>query len=157
MLKSNYLIINKKSQRFAEMKFAGSNAVFVDEEGKVLDFGVIPLDSTVYAMLSCSEVKLLMLVTDRQDEINVIGVFWKSESDYETQSSAMGSKAGSRIYKRDLKVNSYAWSIAEKLADGVRISLTDAVDESEMAVCPECGMLNPAGTPYCLDCGCELQ
>ncbi len=157
MLKSNYLIINKKAQKFAEMKFAGSNAVFVDEEGKVLDFGVLPLDGSVYAMMSCAEVKLLMLVTDRQDEVNVIGVFWKDESDYGAQSPEMGSKAGARIYKRDLKVNSYAWSIAEKLRDGIRISLTDAVDESEMAVCPECGMLNPAGTPYCLDCGCELQ
>lgn len=157
MLKSNYLIINKKPQKFAEMKFAGSNAVFVDEEGKVLDFGVLPLDSSVYAMMSCEEVKLLMMVTDRQDEVNVVGIFWKEASGYEAQCPELGSKAGARIYRRDLKVNSYAWSIAEKLRNGIRISLTDAVDESAMAVCPECGMLNPAGTPYCLDCGCELQ
>ena len=39
---------------------------------------------------------------------------------------------------------------------GVQVKIADAVDESEMLVCPECGMLNPKGSEYCLDCGAEL-
>ncbi|MBQ6388445.1 MAG: zinc-ribbon domain-containing protein [Mogibacterium sp.] len=26
-----------------------------------------------------------------------------------------------------------------------------------MVKCPECGMLNPAGSEYCLDCGAEIE
>ena len=44
----------------------------------------------------------------------------------------------------------------EKLRDGVQIKVTDALDTSDMEVCPECGMLNPKGSPYCLDCGAEI-
>ena len=157
MLQSNYLIINKKPRKFASMKLAGRTAVFVDQEGRPIDFGVLPLADSIYAMMSCDQVRLLMMVTDRQGYHNVIGIFWKDEEDYAAESGRLVSAADIRLYKRDLRINSYAWSIAKKLDDGVRIKLTDAVDESEMTVCPECGMLNPKGTPYCLECGSELE
>ena len=157
MLRSNYLIINKKARPFSSIKIAGRTAVFLDGEGRPVDFGVLPLDDSVYAMMSCGEARLLMLVTDRQGSHDVIGIFWKEEPDYEAECPEMGRIAGARIYRRDLKVNSYAWSIAEKLDDGVRLSVTDAVDEAAMEECPECGMLNPKGTPYCLECGSELE
>lgn len=139
------------------MKLAGRTAVFVDGDGRPIDFGVLPLTDSLYAMMSCDQVRLIMMVTDRQGEHNVIGVLWKDESEYAEDRARLVDAADIRLYRRDLKVNSYAWSIAGKLDDGVRIRLTDAVDESEMAVCPECGMLNPKGTPYCLECGSELE
>lgn len=157
MLQSNYLIINKKPRKFASMKLAGRTAVFVDQDGRPIDFGVLPLEDSLYAMMSCDQVNLIMMVTDRQGEHNVVGVFWKNEADYAEDRARLVSAADMRLYRRDLKVNSYAWSIAEKLDDGVRIRLTDAVDESSMIVCPECGMLNPKETPYCLECGSELE
>ena len=157
MLRNNYLIINKKARVFDGMKIAGRTAVFLNEEGRPIDYGVLPLDGSVYAMMSCGEVRLLMMVTDRQGVHDVIGVFWKDEPDYLSECPKMGAAAGMKIYRQDLKINSYAWSIAEKLDAGVRIKLTDAVDESDMTECPECGMMNPKGTPYCLECGCELE
>ncbi len=157
MVQSNYLIINKKPRKFASMKLAGRTAVFVDDDGRPIDFGVLPLTDSIYAMMSCDQVRLIMMVTDRQGEHKVIGVIWKDEAEYAEDRARLVSTADIRLYRRDLKINSYAWSIAEKLNDGVRIKLTDAVDESEMTVCPECGMLNPKGTPYCLECGSELE
>jgi hypothetical protein len=157
MVKHNYFIINKKARRFSTMKFAGSNIVFVGEDGKVLDFGVLPLADSIYAIMSCDEVRLMMLITDRQGEHNVIGIFWKDGSEYETESREIGNIADMKIYRQDLRISSYAWSVAEKLDDGVRLRVTDAVDKSDMITCPECGMLNPKGTPYCLECGEDLS
>lgn len=157
MLRNNYFIINKKARVFSGIKIAGKTAVFLDSEGRPADFGVLPLGDSVYAMLSCDKVKLLMIVTDRQGVHDVIGVFWKDGQDYENECAGLGNAAGMKIYRRDLKINSYAWSIAEKLDEGVRIRVTEAVKESDMTECPECGMLNPKGTPYCLECGCELE
>lgn len=156
MLKSNYLIINKKAQSFKEMRIAGRAAVFIDEEGRVLDYGVLSLGDPVYTLLSCEEVRLLMLVREIRGEQRVEGIFWKEAADYEAGIEAIRAAAQKRISKQDLKISSYAWSIAEKLADGVRVRVTDALDASDMAVCPDCGMLNPKGSQYCLDCGAEL-
>ncbi|MBE6040059.1 MAG: hypothetical protein E7219_03740 [Clostridiales bacterium] len=157
MVRNNYFIINKKARIFSDIKFAGDNIVFVDEAGKVLDFGVLPLAGSVYAIMSCDAVRLLMLITDRQDMHNVIGIFWKDEGEYETRSREIGDRAGMKIYRQDLRISSYAWSVAEKLDSGVRLRVTDAVDKSDMITCPECGMLNPKGTPYCLECGEDLS
>ena len=157
MLKNNYLIINKKARVFDGMKIAGRTAVFLDKDGRPIDHGVLPLDGSVYAMMSCAEVGLLMMVTDRHGVHDVIGVFWRDGEDYGTECRKLGDAAGMRIYRQDLKISSYAWSIADKLNTGVRIKVTDAVDEADMCGCPECGTLNPKGTPYCLECGCELE
>ena len=156
MVRHNYLIINKKPQRFSEMRLAGKTAVFLDEEGRPLDFGVLSLGGPVYAILGCGQVQLLMLVIDKGSERIVEGIFWKNENDYRECAARFEEAAGMRISKQDLRISSYAWSIAKKLDEGVRIKVADAVDTSDMAVCPECGMLNPKGTPYCLDCGAEM-
>lgn len=156
MLGSNYLIINKKPEKFARMMLAGKTAVFLGDNGKPVDYGVLPLDDSVYAILVCSDVRLVMLVTERRENSSVYGIAWKDDADYEAGVEAIKSASGIKLSKQDLKISSYAWSIAEKLGAGVRIKVTDAIDESEMEVCPECGMLNPKGSTYCLDCGAEL-
>ena len=91
MIASNYLIINKRPQKFADMRIAG-----------------------------------------------------------------ISGRTGLRPSIQDSKINSYAWSIADKLDQGVKIRVTDAVDGSEMTVCPDCGMMNPNTAQYCLECGAEL-
>ena len=156
MIISNYLIINKRPQKFASMRIAGKAAVFTDEKGRPVDFGVLALDDSIYTMLVCSEFRLTMLVIDRHGERRVEGIFWLTDEDYEECVRGFAEIAGLRPSVQDTKINSYAWSIAKKLDQGVRVKVTDAVDESEMTVCPECGMLNPKGTEYCLDCGAEL-
>lgn len=156
MIANNYLIINKKPQKFAAMRIAGRAAVFTDDDGKPVDFGVLALDESIYAMLVCSEFRLVMLVIDRHGERKVEGIFWLTDEEHEACVRGISEAAGLRPSVQDTKINSYAWSIAAKLDQGVRIRVTDAIDDSDMAVCPECGMFNPKGTEYCLDCGAEL-
>ncbi len=156
MITSNYLIINKKPQKFGSMRIAGKTAVFTGADGRPVDFGVLALDGSVYTMLVCREFRLVMLVIDRHGERSVDGIFWLTDEEYEACVSGISKTAGLRPSVQDTKISSYAWSIAKKLDQGMRVRVTDAVDESKMTVCPECGMLNPKGSEYCLDCGAEL-
>jgi hypothetical protein len=154
---SKFILSNKKPQVFSSVKYSGKAAVFTDGSGKPLDFGVLIMDSSIYAMLVCSEFRLAVLVIDRQGERTVEDIFWMTDEDFEAGVAAISGASGVRPSKQDTKVNSYAWSIAEKLDEGVRLRVTEAVDESDMTECLECGMMNPKGTPYCLECGCELE
>ena len=156
MVNSNYLIINKKPQTFSSVRYSGKAAVFTDEGGRPLDYGVLIMDSSVYALLVCSEFRLAVLVIDRQGERTVEDIFWMSDPDFERGVAAISEACGIRPSRQDTKINSYAWSIAEKLDAGFQVRVADAVDESDMVVCPECGMLNPKGSEYCLDCGADL-
>ena len=156
MLDSNYLIINRKPQRFDTIRIAGRTAVFLDAEGRPLDYGVIPLDNSVYAALCCEEVMNITLITDKAGIINVVTILWHTMQGYKDGHEQLGRILGRHISVQNKKLNRYAEAIAEKLALGVKLRVTDAVDESEMAVCPECGMKNPPGSRYCLDCGAEI-
>ena len=156
MVRTNQFIINKKAYGFTEMRVAGTTAIFLNESGRPVDYGVIPLDGSVYALLSCPEFRILMLVSDRQGVRTVYGAVWRDEEGFERGVEALRKASGARVSKQDLKISNYAWQIASKLDAGVRIKVADAVDTSEMEVCPECGMLNPKGTPYCLECGAEI-
>ena len=156
MVKTNQLIINKKAYRFETMRVAGPTAVFLNGEGRPVDHGVIPLGDSVYALLSCTEFRIFMIVSDRRGVRSVYGAVWKNEEDFIEGVEAVSKASGARVSRQDLKISNYAWQIAEKLDTGVRVRVTDAVDSSDMTVCPDCGMLNPKGTPYCLECGAEL-
>ena len=83
MVKSNYLIINKKAQEFSSVKYSGKAAVFTDREGTPLDYGVLIMDGSIYALLVCSEFRLAVLVIDRQGERSVEDIFWLSDADFE--------------------------------------------------------------------------
>lgn len=157
MISNNYLIINKNAQKFAELKYAGHTLVFIDEEGKPLNYGVLALDDAIYAIMCCDEHNALALVLDKDGRRSVEIVMWQEGETYTEGKGKIAEITGKRIYIQDYKFSSYAWLVAQKLNEGNRVKLVDAIDESKMAVCPECGMLNPAGSPYCLDCGAEMQ
>ena len=156
MLSSNYLIINRKPQQFDRLRIAGRALVFTDAGGKVLDNGVLALDSSVYAVLYCDEVRNITIVTDKGGRRTVYTILWCTDEGYRNDSEALHRVYSGSFSRQNLRINRYAESIAEKLDEGVRLRVTDAIDESEMLVCPECGMLNPPGSGYCLDCGAEL-
>ena len=120
MLDSNYLIINRRAQRFSTMRIAGRTAVFLDGSGNVLDYGVLSLRESIYAVLFCEEVRNITIVIDKGNAADVVE------------------------------------AVAEKLSMGVKLRITDEVRAADMVKCPECGMLNPEGSMYCLDCGAEI-
>ena len=45
-----------------------------------------------------------------------------------------------RFSRQDFKISSYANRIIDKLRDGVELAIMDAVDKSNVTVCPECGV-----------------
>lgn len=157
MLDSNYLIINRHPQRFSEMRIAGRTAIFTGADGKVLDYGVFALGSSVYAALYCDEVRNITFVTDKGSQHDVITTLWLNEDDYVRSLTALKEVLGIHFSPQNKKLNRYAEAVAEKLALGVKLRITDAVRASDMVECPECGMLNPAGSQYCLDCGAEIE
>ena len=157
MLDSNYLIINRHPQRFSEMRIAGKAAVFTGSDGKVLDFGVLALGSSVYAVLYCDEVRNITFVTDKAGVQNVVTTLWLTEEDYDRALSSFKDVLSMHFSPQNKKLNRYAEAVAEKLSLGVKLRITDAVNTKDMVECPECGMLNPAGSQYCLDCGAEIE
>lgn len=157
MLDSNYLIIDRRPQRFADMRIAGKAAVFINKDGKVLDFGVITLDSSVYAALFCDDVRNVTFVIDKGSRRQVVTLLWLTEEDYLRGLEALKDVLHVRFSPQNMKLNRYAESIAEKLDEGVKLRVTDAVNTGDMVQCLECGMLNPRGSQYCLDCGAEIE
>lgn len=156
MLDSNYLIINRHPQRFSAMRIAGRAAVFIDAEGKVLDYGVLALDDSVYAALYCDEVRNITFIIDKQGHQDVVTILWLTGDDYTSGLQSLRDAARVRFSPQEKKINRYAEAVAEKLRLGVKLRITDAVNAADMIKCPECGMLCPAGSQYCLDCGAEL-
>ena len=156
MLDSNYFIINRHAQKFSEMRLTPNAAIFLGEDGRPLDFGVLPLRDSLYAALYCDEVRNVTLITDKAGAHNVVTILWYTDDGYSAGLEAMRKACGMKFHRQNKKLNRYAESIAEKLDEGVRLRVTDEVDKSDMITCPECGMLNPKGSTYCLDCGAEL-
>ena len=70
---------------------------------------------------------------------DVVTILWYTDEGYRAGLDALREASGKTFYRQNKKLNRYAESIAEKLDIGVRIRVTDEVDESEMIVCPECG------------------
>lgn len=156
MLDGNYYIVNRHAQRFSEMKLTAKAAVFLGENGRPVDFGVLALAGSLYAAVYCDEVRNITFITDRNGIHDVVTILWNTDEGYRKGFETLRAASGKTFYRQNKKLNRYAESIAEKLDIGVRIRVTDAVDESAMTVCPECGTLNPKGTPYCMECGAEL-
>ncbi len=156
MLDSNYYIVNRHAQRFSKIKLTPKAAIFLNEEGRPVDFGVLALADSIYAAVYCDEVRNVTFITDRSGIHDVVTVLWNTDEGYRAGFESLRMACGKTFYRQNIKLNRYAESIAEKLDIDVRIRVTDAVDESKMTVCPECGTLNPKGTPFCLDCGAEL-
>ena len=156
MINTNYLIINRKPVAFDTLEIAGGEAVFMDADGIPLDEGVIELDETIYAALYCDEVRNVTLVVAKTSSQDVVTILWRDEKSYQESKRLIEDALDIEMSKQNIKLNRYAESIAEKLAIGVELKVTDAMDNSEMVECPECGMMNLKGSPYCMDCGADL-
>ena len=156
MIDSDYYIINRKPQRFCEMRIAGRTAIFLNRDGKVLDYGVLKLGQDVYAALYCDEVRNVTFVTGGPGCADVVTVLWRTEEGYFRGLEELRRAAEVRFSPQNIKLNRYAEAVAEKLALGIKLRITDAVNDADMVKCPECGMLNPSGSVYCLDCGAEI-
>lgn len=149
MLTTNYLIINRVPQQFTSMRLEDKTITFDGDN-------LLTLDENIYAALYCDEVNNVTLVDNRDGVQTVKTLLWCDAAGYEAGKRAIEAALGKRMSKQNKKLNRYGEEIAKKLAIGVKIQVIDAVEESDMVTCPDCGMQSPKGTPYCMDCGAEL-
>lgn len=156
MLTTNYLIINREPFAFDTMKVESDCALFVDKDGKDLNVGPIALGKSVYAALFCDDVRNVTLVDDSNGVQAVETILWVSEDGYRAGKKLIEDALAVRMSRQNKKLNRYGEEIAKKLSIGINIQVIDAVEESAMVTCPDCGMQSPKGTPYCMDCGAEL-
>lgn len=153
MLDSNYLVIDRQAQKFDRLEIRNREAVFINDNGETV--GSINAED-IYAALFCDDVNNITFVTDKNGTQSVKTVLWVAKNEYISGKEHLRKAADIRFSKQNKKLNRYAEEIAKKLEIGVRIQVIDAVEESNMVKCPDCGMMSLRGTEYCMDCGAEL-
>lgn len=153
MLDSNYLIIDRQPQQFDRFEIHDGGAAFIKNDGETI--GSISWEE-IYAALFCDDVNNITFVTDKAGTRSVKTVLWCTKNEYISGKEQFRKAVKARFSKQNKKLNRYAEEIAKKLEIGVRIQVIDAVEESNMVKCPDCGMMSLKGTEYCMDCGAEL-
>ena len=152
MLKTNYIIINRKPQGFATMELTAKTLSFYDATQRQV--GSLALGDNIYAALYCDDVWNVTLVDS--ESLAVETILWTSSEEYEACKDVLAAELSVKLSAQNKKINRYGEEIAKKLEYGVELHVIDAVNESDMVTCPDCGMQSPKGTPYCMDCGAEL-
>lgn len=153
MLDSNYLITNRQAEKFDSLLIVENTAEFRNNNGEII--GSIGADG-IYAALFCDDVNNLSFVIDKDGRQTVKTVLWNTKEGYLRGKSQLRDLFDVRFSKQNKKLNRYAEEIAKKLEIGVKLQVIDAVEESSMVACPDCGTMSPKGTPFCMDCGAEL-
>ena len=153
-MKENYIIRNRNAKAFVKVFFSGNEINFQNEESASIE--TIIIDEEIYAALFCDEVRNVTFVIDAGDSQSVTTVLFHGDEEYNEFKRFLQSDLNLELSKQNIRINRYAESIAEKLANGVKLHVTDAADNSDMVECPECGMMNTKGSPYCMDCGADL-
>lgn len=153
----NYHIVDKKAQFLQELAVGDGWFLARGEDGAVLVPGIIRGGEQVYGILFCDSLRNLTLVL-RTPAVHIVTLIFVEEAAYEEAKALLKTLfQGKRFSAQNFKINSYARSIAEKLADGVELQIVDAVFAESVVVCPECGMQCEPGMAYCMDCGAELE
>ncbi len=159
MLTKNYIIIDREPHVFEVLSVETQNLRAVDASGNDTAGSPLVLDSSIYAALYCDEVRNVTLVVNKDGVQTVETLLWWDAAGYEAGKKSIGEAlaiAGVRLSRQNKKLNRYGEEIAKKLSIGVDIQVIDAIEESAMVECPECGMMSPKGTLFCMDCGAEL-
>ena len=128
MIDSDYYIINRKPQRFREMRIAGRTAIFLNSEGKVLDYGVLQLGQSIYAALYCDEVKNVTFVTCSSGGADVVTVLWQTAEGYSRGLEELRRATAVRFSPQNKKLNRYAEAVAEKLIDMINLYPSESSD-----------------------------
>lgn len=156
MLTKNYVIINRTPHEFTELRVDDQNLHIVGASGSETAGSPLRLDASIYAALYCDEVQNVTLVVNKDGVQSVETILWCDEAGYLAGKHAIEIALGKKMSRQNKKLNRYGEEIAKKLAIGVQIQVIDAIEESAMVECPDCGMMSPKGTPFCMECGAEL-
>nr|WP_314631910.1 zinc ribbon domain-containing protein [uncultured Mogibacterium sp.] len=149
-------VVNKKASRASSFNFACNYIIIGDEKGLPIDGARVNANEQLYSVLFYEKRHFISLVVKKPTPYAISLVF-RNRADYDDVLALLEMTANKiRFSRQDFKVASYASRITDKLRDGVELAIMDAIDKSNVAVCPECGMEVPPGAEYCMECGAEL-
>ncbi|MBQ6622379.1 MAG: hypothetical protein IJH75_06055 [Mogibacterium sp.] len=153
----NHLLINRRPGLFGAVTFGGRGLILTDEAGRVPDNGIIVMDGSVYVCLYCDAVRNITLLIDRPGQYRITTLLFAQEESYRAVLAGMRAAWPElRFSEQNLKINRYAERVLEKLREGTRLEIRDAVREEDVVYCPECGVQCEPGMAYCMECGAEL-
>lgn len=152
----------KKPQSVTEALFS-SRTIILKNGDSLVDNGIINLISGTYAILYCEDINNISIVT-KGDKAEVLTFYIEDDDEFddtvdEIAKSLRDCEASIPFSPQNIKLNSYAVSVAEKLRDGVELRIVDAKSDDDAIECPSCGALNDwnPDLPYCLECGAPLK
>ena len=153
----NFLLINRKPQRFQEVLLGQKGLILRNQDGSVLNHGILVINQYVRACLYCDEVRNLTFLLAKPDDYAIVTLIFAEEEQYEEVRDGI-AKAYPALQRspQNKKLNRYAERLMEKLRTGNEIRIVDEVRKEDVVICPECGVQCAPGTPYCMECGAEL-
>ena len=149
-------VVNKKASKASSFSFVGDYVVIADDRGVPIDGARINANEQLYAVLFYEKRHFISLIVKKPTPYAISLVF-RNRADYDDVLALLEMTANeTRFSRQDFKISSYANRIIDKLRDGVELAIMDAVDKSNVTVCPECGVEVQPGALYCMECGAEL-
>ncbi|NLA69972.1 MAG: hypothetical protein GX852_02885 [Clostridiales bacterium] len=115
-------------------------------------------ESEIYAILFCDVLSNITIITD-DDLPSYITLVFTDSSDYDASLGHLKYNLSKiKFSAQNIKLTSYAKSIAAKLKDKIKVMIIDAQTENGIVECPSCGVVNDIdpSMPYCLECGSSL-
>lgn len=157
MTKSNFLLINRKPQVLEEVIPGEKGLIFLGKDRRILDHGVLVMDSGVRACLYCDDVRNLTFLVNRPGAYGTETLIFAAKEKYEKVRDAIKKDYPKlEMSPQNKKLNRYAERLMEKLKDGQEVRIVDAVRAEDVIICPECGVQCAPGSQYCMECGAEL-
>ena len=111
----------------------------------------------VYACMYCPGLRNITLII-RAEDIYKVSFVMNNDAEFKKALKWFREVcASATVSEQNKKINGYAAGLIEKLKEGIELSIIDSKDESEVPVCPVCGMQCDPGIPYCMECGASLE
>ena len=125
----NMYVVDKKPQKFTSILFSGDRMTIDKEDGEKvggIDF------KKVYACLYCDKIKNITLIEQDKQPVSASMIF-KDGEEYEKTLNFLENMFGNiKFSPQDVKINSYAKNIVEKLKYGTELQIIDAIKEKDV-------------------------
>lgn len=146
----NLYIVNKKPKQAKQVEFEchtmrlrGDGDVVIEE---------IDLKKHARAVLFCRQLKTIIFILSRET-ISRTSLIMAEHEKFEAIIGEM--KRFVDVVEQNVKINSYADSLVEKMQAGISVTILETKEEIHL-YCPTCGMQCDPNIPYCMECGTPI-
>lgn len=155
--REDVIVIGPDAYAFSDIKIAGGYISVKADDGSRINNATFRADN-LYACMFFDDIRIIALII-KEGEPYTIKLFFKNKEGYERGLEILrsGIAGGGTIFSRqDARIGSYAKKIVKLMRNGMNPQIADAVNEGDIARCPECGMQCDPSQQYCFECGAEL-